>query len=349
MAEYVRNLWYVAAWQEEVDRVPILARTLLDDPWLIYRTQDSQYAMIFDRCPHRFAPLSRGKRSGDDIACGYHGLTFDRHGKCVLNPFSKVIPKNAAVPTRRAVARYGILWFWAGDPDMADTATIPDFTILDDPMPMTRKRTSMKANYELLTDNLMDLSHIEFVHADSFRSGGAMLNGTHRAFEAKQGEIWSCWSMHNVPPPRFATALSGQLVDRWTNMRWNAPASMYLEVGAGPAGLPREQSPIVPLRNPHIVTPETMTTSHYFYNCVPGKESEAFAEGVFDLEDRPMLEGIQERMGGRDFWELNPVMIKSDSGAVRARQHLMKLRRSEAGLPAAELTSEEESAFERHG
>jgi phenylpropionate dioxygenase-like ring-hydroxylating dioxygenase large terminal subunit len=347
MAEYVRNLWYMAAWQDEVDRVPMLARTLLDDPWLIYRTQDDQYAMIFDRCPHRFAPLSRGTRSGDSIACGYHGLTFDQHGHCVRNPFSKVIPRNAAVPTRRTVARYGILWFWAGEPELADTSTIPDFAFLDDPAPMTRKKTWMKANYELLTDNLMDLSHVEFIHANSFRSGGAMFSGTHRGFEGKSGEIWSCWSMTNVPAPRFAPSLSGQRVDRWTNMRWNAPACMYLEVGATPTGQPREQSPVPPLRNPHIVTPESATTSHYFYNCVPGEESEAFAERVFDQEDRPMLEAIQERMRDRDFWALRPVMLKSDSGAIRARQELQRLRQLESGssmknVGPASLAEEEE-------
>src|SRR5262245_49043864 len=110
MAGYVRNVWYMAAWESEIEDSELLTRTLLDEPRLVLRKSDrSGYALLDDRCPHRFAPLSMGKRNGDLISCGYHGLTFDTSGRCVRNPFSPTIPPRAAVCTFPVIARHSIV------------------------------------------------------------------------------------------------------------------------------------------------------------------------------------------------------------------------------------------------
>lgn len=329
-APYVMNVWYMAGWQEEVDNADWLARKLLDRNWLIFHKEDGSYAMIHDRCPHRFAPLSMGRRDGDTIACGYHGLRFDGTGRCIHNPFSDLIPPGAAVATCPVVARYGIIWFWPGDPQAADPELIPDFTILDDPQPMVRQAMRMDANYELLTDNLMDLSHVEFVHVNTFQSGGVFWQGKHEALQDENGAIWSNWRVENVPPPPFAPQMEGLKCDRWTRMRWNAPASMWLEVGCAPHGQSGENPLFPTMRNPHIVTPETPTSSWYFYNCQPGEESIAFARRVFEDEDQPMLEAVERAMEGQDFWDMRPVILNIDSAAVRTRRQMQKLRRQES-------------------
>src|SRR6185369_974027 len=111
------------------------------------------YAMLADRCPHRFAPLSRGRREGDTLFCGYHGLGFNPAGQCVHNPFGGKLPATAQVATLPVVERDSILWFWPGDPDHADDSKIPDFSFLQD-APHQRAHLTMSANYELVTDNL---------------------------------------------------------------------------------------------------------------------------------------------------------------------------------------------------
>ncbi|WP_246027313.1 aromatic ring-hydroxylating dioxygenase subunit alpha [Novosphingobium umbonatum] len=320
----------MAAWQEEVDGKAWLARKLLGQNWLIFEQEDGTYAMVQDRCPHRFAPLSMGKRVGDTIACGYHGLRFDGKGQCVHNPFSDMIPPAAKLATYPVVARHGILWFWPGEAEAADPATIPDFTILDDPRPMVRQSMRMQAHYELLTDNLMDLSHVEFVHENTFNSGGVFWLGQHHAFQDEQGAIWSNWAVEDVPPPPFVPQLKGRNCNRWTKMRWNAPATMMLEVGCAPHDAPQDTSAFPTMRNPHIVTPESENSSWYFYNCEPGEESIAFARKVFEDEDQPMLEAVQQAMDGQDFWDMRPVVLNIDGGAIRARRHLEKMKKAEA-------------------
>ncbi len=333
MTDYARNLWYMAAWEEEVAGDARLARTLLDEPWIIYRREDaSGYAMLADRCPHRFAPLSRGTRSGDSVACPYHGLTFNMDGQCTHNPFSDIVPRSARVATCPAVARHGAIWFWPGDPDLADPASIPDFAILDDPKPMVRGKTLFNANYELITDNLMDLSHAEFLHVETFRTEGKIFAGAH-AVREEGDAIWSNWSMTGTKPPPFLPGLAeGTRLDEWLDMRWHPPASMLLHIGFTLAGTPRDTTPFPGMVNPHIITPETQKSSHYFFTREPGEESRAMASKVFDEEDRPMLEAIQAAMGDTDFWDLDPVILNIDAAGIRARRRLVQMRRAEKAL-----------------
>jgi vanillate O-demethylase monooxygenase subunit len=281
MSDYLKNAWYMAAWEEEVEGDQRLARQLLDEPWVIYRKEEGGYTILADRCPHRLAPLSLGKREGDALVCPYHGLAFGPGGQCLRNPFSDLIPPNAVVRTVPAVARYGAIWFWPGDPDRADPATIPDFSILDDPKPMHRGRTRFEAHYEIITDNLMDLSHAEFIHKETFRTEGKIFGGTYRASESNDGAIWSRWTMQDTKRPHWLTMIPEEArLDEWLEMRWHAPASMLLHIGFTLAGQGRDAAPVPEMVNPHIITPETQTSSHYFYTCEPDEASKALAVRV---------------------------------------------------------------------
>lgn len=331
---YIRNVWYMAAWEEEIVGDALLERRLLDKPWVIFRKQDGTYAMLGNRCPHRFAPLSQGKRKGDTIACPYHGLEYGPGGACTHNPFSEVIPPRARVDAPVVVARHRGVWFWAGDADMADPALIPDFSAIEVDQPMVHGRMLFPAHYEIITDNLMDLSHTEFIHEESFRMGGKFLAGSHAVEEDETGAIWSKWAFNNTARPAWLHGLPEDTrMDEWLDMRWHAPASMLLEVGFTLAGASRDAAPVPAFVNPHILTPETASTTHYFYTRQPGEDAEAMTRQVFELEDLPMLASIQEAVGqmaeGGAFWDLKPVVLTIDAAAVRARRRLMKMRKAQ--------------------
>ena len=82
---FVRECWYVAAWGSEISSTPI-ARTLLDDPVVLYRQADGQVVALEDRCCHRNLPLSMGEVCRDTLVCSYHGLAYNRQGLCVNIP-----------------------------------------------------------------------------------------------------------------------------------------------------------------------------------------------------------------------------------------------------------------------
>ena len=338
MTSFLPNSWHMAAWSEEVGDA-LLSRQLAGRKRLLFRRTDGTVAILDDRCPHRFSPLSLGTRDGDVVHCPYHGLAFDSAGTCVHNPFSDRIPAGAKVPSYPAEERGGIVWFWPGDPALADPATIVDFPFLETTPGnhILRGYTLMKANYEYGTDNLMDLSHIEFVHKGSFAGAGVIFAGTHEVVQ--DGDtLHSNWWMPGVPAPghTFGIYPRDMVTDHWLDMRWNAPASMYLSIGATPAGQPREGGIVV--EQVHILTPESEDTTHYFWASssalpldVPETDAmfrELFRQ-AFDMEDKPIIEAAYANLDGADFWEAKPLFLGVDAGGTRARRLLETLRSRE--------------------
>jgi len=323
----------MAAWGGEVSDA-LLRRRLLGDPVLLFRKQDGTVAAMVDRCPHRFAPLSLGTRDRDQVTCAYHGLTFDADGACVRNPFAETLPKGASVRTFPVAERDGIVWFWPGDADRAEPAAIADFSMLEAAGhgPPISGYLAMEANYEFGTDNLMDLSHIEFVHKGSFAGNGVIFAGEHSV--AEEGTtLRSDWWMPDIPAPGHTRGAYDPAMrcDHWLEMRWNPPASMYLQIGACPHGGDRAGGVIA--HQAHILTPETATTTHYFWatsrTMPPSEAGDAMLRGLMEQafldEDKPIIKAAFDNLDGADFWAMKPVFLGIDSGGTRARRVLQGL------------------------
>ncbi|MEI9852699.1 MAG: aromatic ring-hydroxylating dioxygenase subunit alpha [Sphingomonas sp.] len=342
MAAYVRDLWYMVAWEEEVPEEGVLTRTILDRRMAFYRKRDGGYAGLVDRCPHRFAPLSMGSRDGDALVCGYHGLTFDETGACIRNPFSATIPSNCSVESFATVARDGMLWMWNGERAAADPARIPDFSMMGNDVPQGRGHLNFAADYEVMTDNLMDLTHLEFLHANSFGGAGVIFRGSYTSSEEADGTIWSRWWMPDTRPEWASHLPADMKTDHWMEIYWNAPGAMLLEIGLCPAGRPREEAPAPPICGSHVVTPETEGRAHYFYAFVQyhGDVDDNITLRAFKNEDQPMLEAVQREMGDADFWDLKPVILHVDGAGIRARRHLARLRREQEGAEVEALAAE---------
>jgi phenylpropionate dioxygenase-like ring-hydroxylating dioxygenase large terminal subunit len=325
--------WYMAAWSHEVGE-PLLRRRLLGHAILLYRLADGSVAALDDRCPHRFAPLSLGTRNGDEVTCAYHGLTFDGSGACVRNPFGAP-PKGASVRRWPVNERDGIVWLWAGDPAGASDTALPDFSILhlDQPAPPISGLMPMAANYQYGTDNLMDLSHIEFVHRGSFAGRGVIFAGRHEV--RQDGDfLHSNWWMPDVPAPAhtFGIYPPEMRTDPWLEMRWQAPATMLLEIGATPAGGDRKHGVIV--YQAHILTPETADRTHYFWATTRSggpvtDEGDAMLRALmsqaFVEEDKPIIEAAFSNLDGEDFWAARPVFLGIDAAGTRARRLLQTM------------------------
>lgn len=331
MSKFLMNTWYLAAWSEEVTR-DLLARTLLDIPMVFFRTENGEPVALVDMCPHRFAPLSMGRLRGDVVACGYHGLEFNTHGECIRNPLG-ALPKAAKVKSFLLAETEGQIWIWPGDPERADRNAIPTIPYLHDEVNFKTQVHGLMptaANYGLVMDNLMDLGHVEFLHP---QFSGVLATGKHTV--RQDGTvIHSDWLTHNaVNNPLFFELLfpmHGKPFDHWLEMSWQAPSFMYLSAGITPAGRSRDEG--YDNVSVHILTPETEFTTHYFWHTaqsvkshLAAKDFKARIEHVFNTEDKPMVQAIQKRMGARDFWSLEPVLLQADAGAVRVRRVLQQM------------------------
>jgi len=188
--DFPRNAWYVAATRAEVGEQP-LHRWLLGKPVVLYRTEAGTVAALFDRCPHRGYPLSAGKIRGDVIECGYHGLRFDPAGQCTLIPSGGDMPRGLGVESYPVVEAWDWIWIWMGDPADADPALVPDLTPYgfgcDGWHAETGPLLECRSNYLLPFENLLDATHITFLHNGAIDAGGVA--GEPLQFEMKDGRI----------------------------------------------------------------------------------------------------------------------------------------------------------------
>ena len=273
---FLRNAWYVAAWGREISR-ELTTATILGDDIVMYRRGNGSPVALEDACPHRKLPLSMGRLSGDCVECGYHGLTFDTEGNCVDIPGQKNIPPQAHVQAFPMVERNEILWIWMGDPALADDKKIVEYHYHDDKKkwPHRKAMFQIKSNYMLMIDNLMDLTHLGYVHNKTI--GGNPLNHVGAEMNSRQtenGAYFICWMENHEPPPTYQKGgqFSGK-VDRWQEFEYVGPSivlqwSGAIEVGKG-AREDRDQEGFH-LRLLHAATPETDTTFHYFWSTANG-------------------------------------------------------------------------------
>ncbi len=336
---FLRNAWYAAALSSEVSEKP-LARQLLGENIALFRTAEGVGA-VEDRCPHRFAPLSLGKVQAESIECGYHGLRFAKDGKCVLNPHgNKAIAPNAHVRGYPAHERYGFIWFWPGDPARANIADIPAFPFNEDPQNFTPVfgYLDVAANYQLVVDNLLDLSHVEWLHPMFAQSGGVDAHKTEYAVDGVT--VHARRAKPNVELQGLARLYwtsPSQRFDARSNMTWMPPSNMSFDLGATECGAPVEEGVCLP--NAHLVTPATEYRAHYFWSIARNRQVndeaasaklQAIAQRIFTTEDIPMIEAQQRNIGNvTDILSLKPVSIDPDIPAVRARRILAELIRGE--------------------
>ena len=341
---FLKNVWYVAGWAGELQSGNLLSRRICDEQIVMFRDEKGQARALLDRCPHRFAPLSMGHLmdGGTSVQCGYHGLRFDGAGECVHNPHGDGrIPAAAKVRAFPMVERWSLLWVWLGPADLADTDLIPVYPFLDaEHFVVGRDSMEIDANYVLESDNILDLSHIQYLHPTTLGSGQ---EGEGKTVVTQEGNtVWSRRVIRKEILPAFlyqATGLpQGAMCDRWLDVRWDAPSLMYLQVDIGLAGKPREES--TQNSTVHLFTPASETRTHYFYGMGLPKAIGPNAQEIVDLniaglrapflhEDKPMVEAQQRSLKDRSFWEMKPVLLDVDTPAVRARRLLEQLLAAE--------------------
>lgn len=267
---YVRNAWYVAAWDHEVTR-EMRRRILLDEPVALFRTESGKPVALEDRCCHRQAPLSMGKLVGNIVQCPYHGLQFDSSGKCVKVPSQDFVPPSAKVRAYPIVEKNHWVWIWMGDPAKADPALIEDFHYLDDPAwRYGGSYLHVEANYLLVVENLLDTTHLPFLHPTSLGTDAFARSEFDVKREGDRVTV-TRWLMNELPAPfhkQMGGFSDGVKVDRWQVTHFGPPCFVKLDVGSAPVGTGARQgdrSKGMTMFNLNAITPETEKTAHYFF------------------------------------------------------------------------------------
>jgi len=324
---YLRNAWYAAAWEEEITATPI-GRTMLGEPLLFYRNAASAPVVLSDTCPHRFAPLHLGKVEGDAIACPYHGLRFSADGRCVQNPHGP-IPSAARLKTYGAALHHGLVWVWMGDAP-ADLDKLPDIHEFALPgLAWVHGTIEVGANYRLSIDNLMDLSHVEFMHP-MLSTPGSSYRVKYEA-RVEGATVYSDYLLPDEPTTPLIRLLWPDAPDHVkfnTTMRWQAPSNLVLDMNVTTVDGELAE-PVLRMPTVHLLTPVTASATRYFWAAARNVATDrqdlsamlvAGSEAAFKHEDEPMIAAVEARMAMLAPDEMKPMLFKTDAGAVQARR-----------------------------
>ncbi len=348
IAMLLRNAWYIAAWADEITDAP-LARRICDEPIVLFRDSDGRAAALADRCCHRAAPLSMGSIVAEGLQCGYHGLVFDAVGRCVHIPGQPRIPEEARVRSYPLVEKDALVWLWIGDPAKADPAKIVDFPYHNDPANWPNKHDMypIKGNYLLMIDNLMDLTHLGYLHAKTVGGNpGQHVDAEMKTVRTPTGLKFTRWMKNSVPPPSYvkAAGFTGR-VDRWQEFEFAAPSSVLQWTGAADVGTGAPEGRReggFQFRLFHGLTPETETSCLYFWSVANGyrqNEPEATEQLYREIaptfvEDRVMVEAQQARLS--EFGDAGLIDIASDATRLRMRRILERMMAEDENALAAE-------------
>ncbi len=340
--KYLDNVWYCSALAAEATNTP-LARTICELPIVIYRTASGRVAALEDRCAHRHAPLSLGRVLGEDIECAYHGFTFDCAGNCIHIPHQDSVPRAARVRSFPAVERWGYVWLWLGEADTADPGLLPDLPWTNDPAFRTVYfRFDVRANFQLMADNLMDVSHTEFLHRGSIgsqsgrkgqqakteleldcRIEGDRVHFLRRLRNTRLGPVAARWAGSSNP------------VTRTNTLMWEAPNTIHsiLEF--------ENEEAHSKIHMEHIMTPAAAGSTYYFMNWTRnfGIDNRGYPTddnvreeqtAVVCGEDIPMVEAQQRNIEA--FGRVQDVASQQDGFITSVHRTLAALY-SRAGRP----------------
>lgn len=335
---FLKNCWYLAAWSHDVPTGGMLARQIAGEHVLLLRDASDRIAALAETCPHRFAPLGLGTCAGGVVTCPYHGLRFDASGSCVENPHG---PVGAALSLRKfgAVERHAAIWVWLGA-DAPDESRIPDFGFIDRTAPEARVMDYLHSpsDYRLMVDNIMDLTHADYLHADSLGGG---INTRAKATAKRDGDkvviTWTAMDDQLAPAHARALGTSDGRGDFVNQVTWAAPGNMLLRVLLSPPG--KMDSDAKDSLTCHVMTPETDRSTHYFFchtsdglsaNPAMAPRIRAALLHAFADEDSPLVSAQARRIAGRDFWSLRPALLPSDKGGVLVRRAFDAMLAAEA-------------------
>jgi phenylpropionate dioxygenase-like ring-hydroxylating dioxygenase large terminal subunit len=353
MPAFARNQWYVAAYGREIGR-ELFSRTILGEPLVFYRTEAGDVVTLADRCVHRRYPLSESRLDGDSIICGYHGFTYDKGGTCIAVPGQQRIPRTARVPSYPVAEQDSFVWVWIGDRDKADVTRIPRAPWLADPAyNSVSGMEPLAARYELLVDNLLDLSHETYLHGGYIGTPEVANTPITTEVDEENRVIYVSRHMDDAECPLFyakSTGIEGRIT-RWQDIEYLPPCLYLLHSRIAPVGVLPDEDGSDPgafhVEVVYAITPETEHSTHDFWAVARDfalgdqQVSDFLAENnrTVVLQDVTALD-ILEKVIAAEPEGYQELSVNIDTGGLAARRILKRMAaESEDAAAPVKVTS----------
>lgn len=342
LAPLIFNAWYVIARSEDVGRELGSIRAL-GQPLVYFRMQDGRPVVLDDRCSHRRFALSKGKLVGDAVQCGYHGFTYGASGQCIWAP-GVPVDERGEVRLRFGVRAYPCaergpwLWVWMGDPELADPGRIPlPDDLLDNPESTICGYLLNPANYMMMIENLLDLSHLHFLHGAADlehvavppREMAAPADGVAWSKAVESTTVGLIGAQHGCDPDRLCS-FEEQAIQHGPSLTFGMQMRK---------ALPGDDAPVHPeqLQIVHAITPLDERNTHQFFMLVTSApfamdraEMLAIVRDVVFEQDVAALQDIQAAVESDDRSGRVEFSMPYDNFGLRMRRILREMKEREA-------------------
>jgi phenylpropionate dioxygenase-like ring-hydroxylating dioxygenase large terminal subunit len=241
---FVENAWYVAGRSREFPVNQPKGLKIAGRPVLVWRTGEGRIVSFDDRCVHKRMPLSEGEVLSDGVLeCPYHGFCYDASGHCVRIPsqLDLPIPSRAKLRPFPVVEQDDLVWVWTGDPAMIGEAVAPRTPELGSPEWETHMfdPVHVPANYVLLIENLMDITHFYPLHDGNIGDIEQSKIPVEQVEEKLNGvaTVKTVRRVQNYKQPPFMADWFGfPVVDRWHTHHMIGPGLTRVELRCAAPG-----------------------------------------------------------------------------------------------------------------
>jgi vanillate O-demethylase monooxygenase subunit len=277
-------------------------------------------------------------------------MRYDCSGRCLEVPSQRQAGSGLGVRAFPLIEAGALVWIWMGE-GAADPAALPDIGewVGDANWPASHHYFELKASYLALHENLLDLSHLSYLHAESFGTP----DYARAPFSAEVDEQRGRFALlREVAPTRLpplwakTTGLEG--VDAVRNVRseFLSPALHIVSVRFWAYGQSEAGRPDMQVKTAHIITPETAGTTHYF--IYHGRNFAQHTPGVTRFMHEGLLGAFREDVAGLEAIERNiaatppeeflEVSFSADRAGVAMRSYIKAQAERERVAPPSSAT-----------
>jgi 3-ketosteroid 9alpha-monooxygenase subunit A len=232
---YARG-WHIVLFSQELQVGEVKQLHYFEQDLVAYRGHSGQVAILDAHCPHLGANLGsgEGRVRGDNIACPFHGWTFNPQGQCVDIPYAKAIPEKAvnALKGWPVLEKNGFIALWYARESEQPEHYLPDITEWGPQGwgDWIFYRSRIRARPCDIIENIVDIAHFPHVH------GGAVQSWENRFGERSVTQLSTVKSDPDakmIIPPGVVFDVENSRSDAgadahaWGDATYHGPSIMY--------------------------------------------------------------------------------------------------------------------------
>ena len=208
----------------------------------------------------------------------------------------------------------------------------------------------VKCDYRLVIDNLLDLSHLGFVHRSTIGNAAVAEAARIRTLKEDDSVTVARWTVGQPPAPTYQKMggwTDDDIVDRWQIIEFQMPGAVRLFTGAAKGAAEGKDFGFTDIdlpvpeggfgfHNLNFVTPETETTTHYFWSNAYQIEGKPVTEEMTEMSYKQIFTAFHQDWEvfnkQQENWDDRPTIDTiQDAGSIAARAMIDRMVAEDQG------------------